>query len=323
MARRKHAIDEKTRAKDVSGNVYIITGANSGVGLETARQLMVQGGHVVLACRRVAAGTEAAQGLRGLKGTCEVLQLDLADLQSVRDFVRMFREKHTRLDGLVCNAGILNASAQAVYTKDNLEITWAVSYYGHFLLTELLLDMLVESAPSRWVILSSVGHAGSPKNRPQVHLDDLQYTKRAYSSLGAYTEAKVATNLYAMELAERLKGTGVVAFAVHPGWARSNFASDARFPINLLLNIFNPIGTLLNLSDTNVESAQTSLHCLLSDDALKHSGAYFSQWSILYQDPGTREGGWPMESPNPHARDMHVAKQLVAKSYPLVGLKPL
>lgn len=323
MAQRKLAIDEKTRAKDVSGKVYIITGANSGVGLETTRQLMVQGGHVVMACRRVQAGKEAAQGLHGLKGSCEVLQLDLADLQSVRDFVSSFKQKHTRLDGLVCNAGMLSASTTPVYTNDGFEITWAVSYFGHFLLTELLLELLVQSAPSRWVILSSVGHAGGPNNRPEVHLDDLHYKSRAYSNLAAYAEVKVATILYAKELAERLKGTGVVAFSVHPGWARSNFASDARFPINLLLKIFNPIGTLLNMSDTNVESAQTSLHCLLSDDALNHSGAYFSQWSILYQDPGTRDGGWPMEVPNPNARNMETARKLVAKSYELVGLKPV
>ena len=93
-------IDEETRAKDLSGKVYIVTGANSGVGLETTRQLVTQGGHVVMACRRPEAGEEVAQSFRGLKGSYEVIRCDLADLQSVRDFVNEFKKKHDRLDGL-------------------------------------------------------------------------------------------------------------------------------------------------------------------------------------------------------------------------------
>jgi len=321
MARRKLAIDAATRAKDVSGNVYIVTGANSGVGLETTRQLVKQGGHVVMACRRTSAGEEATQSFSGLKGSYEVMKLDLADLQSVRNFVTEFQQRHDRLDGLACNAGMVNMSGAPVYTKDGFEITWAASYYGHFLLTELLLDMLKQSAPSRWLIVSSVVHAGNPRNRPDVHLDDLHYKTRDYSGFGSYAEAKVATVLYAKELAERLEGTGVSTFSVHPGWARSNFGSGASFPMNVILNMISPISNMMGMSDSNEESAQTSLHCLLSDDAPNHSGAYFSQSSTLYRDPGTRDGGWPMESPNPNAKNMETARQLVAKSYELVGLE--
>ena len=172
------------------------------------------------------------------------------------------------------------------------------------------------------VIVSSVVHAGSPRNRPQVHLEDLQYKTRSYSGMAAYAEVKVATVLYAKELAERLKGTGVSAFSVHPGWARSNFGSGASFPMNLLLRLMSPISNLMGMTDSNEESAQTSLHCLLSDDAPNHSGAYFSQSSVIYRDPGTRDGGWPMETPNPNAKDMNQARKLVEISYGLVGLKP-
>ena len=319
MARRKLAIDEKTRSKDISGKVYLVTGANSGVGLETTRQLVKQGGHVVMACRRTEAGEEAAQSFSGLKGSYEVMRLDLADLQSVRDFATKFQQKYDRLDGLACNAGMVNMSGSPVYTDDGFEITWAASYFGHFLLTELLLDILKSNAPSRWLIVSSVVHAGNPRNRPDVHLEDLHYKMRDYSNFGAYAEAKVATVLYAKELAERLEGTGVSAFSVHPGWARSNFGSGGNFLMQALMGLMRPFTR--SMSDTNEESAQTSLHCLLSDDAPNHSGAYFSQSSVLYRDPGTRDGGWPMKTPNPNARNMDTARKLVDLSYELVGLQ--
>ena len=274
-----------------------------------------------MACRRPEAGKEAAQSFTGLKGSYEVMKMDLADLQSVRDFAAKFLEKHDRLDGLACNAGMANMDSNPKYTKDGFEITIGISYFGHFLLTELLLDVMKKSAPSRMVIVSSVVHAGSPRSRPDVHLDDLNYKTRSYNNMAAYGEAKVATVLYAKELAERLEGTGVSAFSVHPGWARSNFGSGAGFPMNLIMGLMRPVSNLFGMTDSNEDSAQSTLHCLLSDDAPNHSGGYFSQSSVLYRDPGTRDGGWPMESPNPNANDMNKARKLVEMSYEMVGLK--
>lgn len=310
--------DEETLSKDLSGKVYIVTGANSGVGLETTRQLIRQGGHVVMACRRPDAGHEAAQSFAGLAGSHEVIKCDLADQQSVRDFVESFHASQNRLDGLMCNAGMVSMQNAPQYTKDGFEITMAASYFGHFLLTELLLDTLKQSAPSRIAIISSVVHAGSPKNRPQVHLDDLHYKHRKFNNFAAYAEAKVAVNLYAMELAERLQGTGVTTASVHPGWARSNFGSGGNFLMRSLMAIARPLTR--SISNSNEESAQTSLHCLLSDDASNHSGAYFSQHSVLYRDKECKKGGWPMESPNPNAKDMVAAKALVMESNRLTGL---
>ena len=321
MARRILRIDEKTASKDISGEVHIVTGANSGVGLETTRQLVKQGGHVVMACRRTNAGEEVAKSFSSLSGSYDVMKLDLADLQSVRDFAAEFLKKYDRLDGLVCNAGMVNMSNEPQYTKDGFEITMAVSYFGHFLLTELLLDVLKNSAPSRMIILSSVVHAGNKNNRPDVHLEDLNYKARKYNNFAAYGEAKVATVLYAKELAERLQGTGVSAFSVHPGWARSNFGSGAGFPMNMLMSIMRPISNLMGMTDSNEDSAQSTLHCLLSDDAPNHSGAYFSQSSILYRDKECKNGGWPLTSPNPNARNMDTARKLVDLSNELVGLK--
>lgn len=313
-------VDEKTLAKDMSGKVYIVTGANSGVGLETTRQLVKQGGHVVMACRRTEAGEEVAKSFKGLKGSYDVMRIDLADLQSVRDFVAEFLKKYDRLDGLACNAGLVTMGREIQRTKDDLEMTIGVSYFGHFLLTELLLDVLKKSAPSRIVILSSVVHAGSPKNRHDVHLEDLNYQSRKFKNFAAYGEAKVANVLYALELANRLEGTGVTTASVHPGWARSNFGGKGLL-MTIMRVLMAPIYPFW--TNSNEESAQTSLHCLLSDDAPRHSGAYFSQQSVLYRDKQCKKGGWPMESPNPNARDIEKANKLVDSSYGIVGLERL
>ena len=311
--------DKASLSKDISGKVYIVTGANSGVGLETTRQLVKQGGHVVMACRRVKAGEEAALSFAGLKGSHDVIHCDLADLQTVRNFVSTFLSKYDRLDGLMCNAGMVNMGNEVKYTKDGLEQTIGISYFGHFLMTELLLGILKKSAPSRMGILSSVIHAGSPKNRYKVHLDDLNFENRKYNNFAAYGEAKVACVQYALELADRLRGTGVTTASIHPGWARSNFGKGGGFFMNMLMTITQPLTR--SMSNSNVESAQASLHVLLSDDAPNHSGAYFSQHSVLYRDKECRKGGWPMKSPNPHAHDMDAAKILVEVSARLVNLR--
>lgn len=305
--------------KDLNGKTYIVTGANSGVGLETTRQLVKQGAHVVMACRRPEAGEKEAKEFVGLKGSHEVIKCDLGDLQSVRNFVKEFLNKNDKLHGLVCNAGMVNMENNPIYTKDGFEITWAASFFGHFLLTESLLETLESSAPSRIAILSSVVHAGNPKKRHYVHLDDLDYKKRKYNNFDTYGEVKVANVQYAMELAERLKGTGVTTASIHPGWARSNFGKGGNTMMRVLMSLAGPFTR--GMSNSNWESAQTSLHCMLSDDAPKHSGEYFSQHSVLYRDKECRPGGWPMKSPNPHATDMKAAKELVKVANKLVGLK--
>lgn len=313
--------DSKLLEKDLSGKVYIVTGANSGVGFETTQQLVKQGAHVVMACRRVEAGEEVAKPFAQFKGSYEVSKCDLADLQSVKDFVDRFQKDHKQLEGLACNAGMVNMDSTPKYTKDGFELTMAASFFGHFLMTELLLDVLKKTPGSRMLILSSVVHAGSAKNRYKVHLDDLDWKKRKYSNIGAYGEAKVAAVQYAMELGDRLKDSGVTTYSVHPGWARSNFGGGGNIIMKAAMAVTKPIFSALNFSDSSWESAQTSLHCLLSDDAPKYSGQYFSQHSVLYREKENRKGGWPMKSPNPNATDMEAARKLVETSYQLVGLK--
>ena len=311
--------DQKDLSKDLNGKTYIVTGANSGVGFETTQQLVKQGAHVVMACRRTEAGEKVAQDFKDLKGSYEVIKCDLGDLQSVRNFVKQFLNNNEQLHGLVCNAGLVNMENKPIYTKDGFEITWAASFYGHFLLVESLLDTLKSSAPSRVAILSSVVHAGNPKKRHFVHFDDLHYKTRKYNNFDTYGEVKVANVQYAMELADRLKGTGVTTASIHPGWARSNFGKGGNVVMRTLMALAGPFTR--GMSNSNWESAQTSLHCMLSDDALNHSGEYFSQHSVLYRDKECRQGGWPMKSPNPHATDMKAARRLVQEANKLVGLE--
>ncbi len=306
-------------AKDLSGRVYIVTGANSGAGLATAEQLVKQGAHVVGACRRVDAGEDAFAGFGSPSGTAEVMKLDLGSLASVRTFAETFTAKHDRLDGLANNAGLMGVPEGT--TEDGFETQLGVNYLGHFLLTELLLDTLKARAPSRVVNVSSVAHVGTRRQVAEIHLDDLTWESREYNGIMAYSESKLAMVLHASHLAKRLEGTGVSVFSNHPGWVRSNLAAGmmpgwANRIWNIILRpLSRPLGTL-----SAFEGAQSTLHCLLDDDAPNHNGAYFSQNSVLYPNRENRPGGWPMSSPNPHAHDEELAEQLYDRSLQLVGL---
>lgn len=309
--------DPKLFDKDLSGRVYIVTGANSGSGFATTKQLAEQGATVIGACRRVVAGKEAFADVQNLAGSIEIMELDLASLASVRRFVDSFLAKYDRLDGLVNNAGL--AAQSKSKTKDGFETDFGVNHLGHFLLTELLLDTLKTSAPSRIVNVSSVAHAGMRGGTyGEINFDDLHFDRKEWTFAEAYANSKFANVLYAVNLAQRLEGTGVSAFSVHPGWIRSSLVKGSvKFLQNVILRPFAGIlGTM-----SWFEGAQTSLHCLLDDDAPNHSGAYYSQNSILYPHKENRPGGWPMRSPHPQGEDTELAEKLYEVSMELVGLK--
>lgn len=310
--------DKKLLAKDLTGKVYIVTGANSGVGLETTKQLVKQGAHVVMACRRVDAGEMKAKQFIHHKGKVKVIKLDLADLESIRKFAKSFLDDYDRLDALVNNAGIATFRSQPKRTRDGFEMMFGVNHLGHFLLTELLIDRLIDSTPSRVVCISSIAHTGNKKSRRTIHFEDLNYEKREFRSMNAYGESKLANLLYARELGIRMKSEGVTAVSVHPGWARSHLGGRGvgSFIQNVLMVPIAPFITLLS----NEDAAQTSLHCILDDDIPNHPGEYYSQNGLMYSDKECRSGGWPMKSPNEHAHDDIMAKKLTQISRELVGL---
>jgi retinol dehydrogenase-13 len=142
--------------KDLSKRFYIVTGANSGAGFATSAQLALQGAHIAGACRRVEAGKQAFAELGNVRGSVEVMELDLASLASVRRFAETFVAKHGRIDSLVNNAGVMHCPEGK--TEDGFETQFGVNYLGHLLLTELLLDTLKSNAPSWIVCVSSVLH---------------------------------------------------------------------------------------------------------------------------------------------------------------------
>jgi len=180
---------------------------------------------------------------------------------------------------------------------------------------------MVTSGSARIVSLSSVVHAGGGNQAVTIDFEDLHYERKSYSAMAAYAQSKLANILHAQELARRLDGTEVTAYSVHPGWIRSNFGADVmpgwlRGAMNLALRPFSGLLGIMSPED----GAQTTLHCLLDDDAPMHNGAYFSQNSILYPNREHRAGGWPMRSPNPNTRDEALAIKLYDVSSELVGL---
>ncbi|TCN39863.1 NAD(P)-dependent dehydrogenase (short-subunit alcohol dehydrogenase family) [Kribbella orskensis] len=196
---------------DLSGRRALVTGATSGVGVETARALAAAGAEVVLAVRNVDAGKQTATAIGN--ENVSVARLDLADLASVRSFV-------TDWDGplhmLVNNAGIM-AVPELARTPEGHELQFAVNFLGHFALTVGLHDALTEAGGARIVSLSSNAHQFGPPV-----FDDLDWIYRPYHPIGAYAESKTATALLAVEATRRWSDEGIYANAVHPGAIATN-----------------------------------------------------------------------------------------------------
>jgi NAD(P)-dependent dehydrogenase (short-subunit alcohol dehydrogenase family) len=189
------------------GRVFIITGANSGIGLPTARALGKAGAHVVLAVRDVAKGETAAASVPGDR---EVRRLDLADLASVRAFAEAWQGD---IDVLINNAGVMRTPERR--TVDGFELQVGTNHLGHFALTNLLLPQLTD----RVVTVSSGAHRGG-----SISLDDLNWQRRRYQRWGAYQQSKLANLLFTLELERRLTAANspVRALAAHPGYAATN-----------------------------------------------------------------------------------------------------
>lgn len=308
--------DPALLSRDLSGRRYVVTGANAGIGLVTAKQLALQGAHVVLACRRVA---EAEARISEIvaehpNAKLEARELDLGSLASVRRFAERVNVDFDRLDGLVNNAGVMNTPKQT--TTDGFEMQIGVNHLGHFLLTELLLDLLKRSAPSRIVNVSSCFHDKAMGRDGDVKVDDLFYERRKYDGWEAYAQSKLANLLHAKGLAKRLEGTGVTAVSVHPGWVRTNLAKHSM-PLWVQDYVLRPFLRLGGMIEP-WEGAQTTLHCLLADDVPQHAGAFFSQTGT-YRDKSANGGGWPLRSPNPKANDDALVEALWKKSEALVS----
>lgn len=254
---------------DLAGQVVVVTGANAGIGRETALGLARLGATVVMTARDPAKGADAVAYVtnRSDRGTVVLGHLDLASLSSVRTFADWFLATFDRLDVLVNNAGLIVDTRSE--TEDGFEQMFGVNHLGHFLLTELLRDRLVASAPARVVVVSSIAHrfAIGGLDRSDLH------ARRRFRGFRTYSRSKLANLLFAKELSRQLDGTGVTVNAVHPGSVNSHFGGDGDAgAIGSLIAMF---GRFVLISPTKGARASVKLAASLHPRVNTTTGGYF------------------------------------------------
>jgi len=278
--------------------VCLVTGSNSGIGKETARELARRGATVVMAARSPERGRAAVDEVRASTGSerVELLILDLADLDSVRAAATEVRERHDRLDVLINNAGLVLTERRT--TAQGHEATIGINHLGPFLFTRLLEDLLVSSAPSRVVNVSSMGHRLSRG----LDFDDLMWDRRSFGGVSVYNDSKLCNVLFTKELAARWGERGVTAYAVHPGIVRSGFAGDGDAPG--WFGWFVAATKMFYLSPKR--GSRTSVLCATSDLGSLTPGGYYAHGMKMR---ASRRG-----------RDAAAAERLWTTSEQLVGL---
>lgn len=254
----------------LKGKTAIVTGANGGIGKETAKQLAKRGARVILACRDVAKAEAARNEINDWVGdNCEVVvkRIDLSSLRSVREFAEDVIKNESRVDLLVNNAGVIASVRQE--TEDGFEIHFAVNHLGHFLLTYLLLPKLELCRPSRVVTVSSVAHSFY-----NVDFNDLQ-TRRRWNVFKAYGRSKTANILFTTHLASLLKDRGITSYSLHPGLVRTDLGRELEGTVSS--RCFRALwGCFRVRLLTPEEGARTSVYCCLEPSIVSRSGQYYS-----------------------------------------------
>lgn len=250
---------------NMEGKVVMVTGANAGIGKVTARELAKMGAHVVMVARSRERGEAAQAEIKAASNNpnVDLLLADLSVQEEIRELAQTFHEKYDRLDVLVNNAGAVFTNRRE--TADGLEMTFALNHLGYFLLTNLLLDVIKQSAPARIINVSSDAHRGA-----KLDFDDLQ-SEDGYSGFGVYSKSKLANVYFTHELARRLEGTGVTVNAVHPGFVDTNFGKNNN---GLVTAFFKIIGKIFAKSPE--EGAATSIYLASSPAVADVTGQYFS-----------------------------------------------
>lgn len=282
----------------LEGKTVIVTGANTGIGKETAEDLAMRGARVILACRNLQKANKAMSYIIEKTGNKNIVakRLDLASLASVREFAKDIIQNEDRLDVLINNAGVAHLP-NLTKTEDGFETQMGVNHLGHFLLTNLLLDLLKKSAPSRIVVVSSSAHWLMTKDFNFENMNGEKFYHRA----DAYGQSKLANILFTRELAKRLHGSGVTANSLHPGAIATELGR--HFPRYLLV-LTNTIAPYF--VKTAKEGAQTNIYLAVSEEVDGVTGLYFADCKE--------------KIPAVTAQDDDVAKKLWAVSAKLVGL---
>ncbi|XP_071963063.1 retinol dehydrogenase 12-like [Antedon mediterranea] len=283
----------------LDGKVVIITGANTGIGKETARDLVRRGAKVILACRDVTKGKRAVDEIltessgKGV-GALTVERLDLASFKSIRSFAKLIIEKESPVNILINNAGVSMCSPQK--TTDGFELQFGVNHLGHFLLTHLLLDVIKSSAPSRIITVSSFAH-----RQGKIHFDDINLTADNYAPLKAYRQSKLANIMFTNELARMLKGTNVTCYSLHPGLVSTEICRYLSPIKRVVATILLPL-----IASTSEMGAQTTIYCAVEQSLDDENGYFYSDCERM--------------EPAPQARDEEADKQLWKVSAEMVKL---
>ncbi|WP_247826443.1 oxidoreductase [Arthrobacter antioxidans] len=287
---------------DLTGRRAVVTGANSGLGLQTAVGLARKGAEVILACRSEERGRDAEQRVRSITGSerVELRLLDLASQQSIRAFA-------AGLSGpvhlLVNNAGVMATPRSR--TADGFELQFGTNHLGHFALTGLLLPNLREAGSSRVVTLSSLAH-----KRGRLDFDDLQ-SERRYRRWAAYGQSKIANLYFMVELDRRARAAGwdLTSVAAHPGLANTNLTAGMRTPA--VLDVFSGFIGLMSQSDA--AGALPTLYAATAPDV--RGGDYYGPSGL-----GETRGAPRLVAPVPRVLDRDVAVRLWNRSVELTGV---
>uniref|UniRef100_A0A7N8WRD3 Zgc:112332 n=1 Tax=Mastacembelus armatus TaxID=205130 RepID=A0A7N8WRD3_9TELE len=248
----------------LDGKTVIITGANTGIGKETARDLARRGARIVMACRDLERAEEAQADILEDTGNENVVirKLDLSDTQSIRAFAELINKEEKQVNILINNAGVMMCPYSK--TADGFEMQLGVNHLGHFLLTYLLLDLIKHSSPARIVVVASVAHTWTGMRLNDINSD------RNYDPIKAYGQSKLANVLFARSLARLLQGTGVSVFSLHPGVVQSDLWRHQHQCIQMAVKIFRIF------TKTTVEGAQTTIYCAVEPGLESQTGGYFS-----------------------------------------------
>jgi NAD(P)-dependent dehydrogenase (short-subunit alcohol dehydrogenase family) len=279
----------KKHGGSLGEKVCLITGATSGIGKATSMGLANMGASVVMVGRDRGRGEAALAEIKegSANASVDLMLSDLSSQEQVRRLADEFKETYTRLDVLINNAGGFHS--KRITTADGLETTFAVNHLAYFLLTNLLLDVLEASAPSRVVNVSSGDHSNGT-----IDFDDLQGEK-GYKGAKAYSQSKLANVLFTYELARRLEGTGVTANCLHPGVVGTNFGSGVSGVSGFMVRALTP------LMKSPEKGAETSIYLASSPELQGLSGRYFvkkagARSSDASRDERTARGLWEVSA---------------------------
>jgi len=263
---------------DLTGKNIIVTGANSGIGKETARVLAKNGANVIMACRSLDRGEEALQDIKKEheNAKVQVMKLDLGHLKTVKEFVNEFDKLDIPLHILICNAGIMALPYSE--TPEGNEMQFGTNHLGHFLLTKLLMPRLKQGAPSRVIAVSSAAHRFS-----QIMFDDIKgkgtwYSDGMIGKFKAYGQSKTANILFAVELDRRMRNEGIAitANALHPGAIKTNLQSHIKE--SMMTKVADKAGNYFFKSIP--QGAATSVFCAVSPNIEGIGGRYFSDSNL-------------------------------------------